>query len=771
MPDFPKLRKDLVSSRSTSDETVYHTIKDPVTGRYFRLREPEFWLINQLDGDTSPEEISQRFKAKFDLSITPDQVREFVTALEKLFFLEDTRAEQEISRAGRQIARGRSLFGRLLYVRLKAFRPGRTLDFLARLYRPFHSRFWSGVAALIVIAALVILVENSAAFVRPYSLAMIFTLGSIAAIVVSLFILIVVHEYAHAVMCRYYGGEVSEMGFLLMYFQPCFYCNVSDAWLFPRKSHRMLVTLAGPLFQLLLTALAVFVWRVTVPGTFISEVARITVTVSVITYLFNFNPLIKLDGYYLLADWLEIPNLRSRAFGYLGNVAKRRLLGWPIERVEVTRRERKIFLVYAILALSYSGFLIGWVLFIVARWMVNAYAGWGLLLFAAVLMFMLRHNIGALARGTITHIRYMARLLKQPVRLIVHLVVVALIVIAVIAIPVPNHVSGDVVVRPIQQFSLAVNNYGLVERVLERGGEEPDREVSVMQLTSTEMAVLNLIPTVNDGQRVNVRDTLAMLTSNQIIQEIQQAEAEKRRLESSLELLRASPKQEEVEEAQARVDAARESYEKLNSDYVRAQELADKGLISSEELETARSAMLVARAEWRSRQSALELLKSPPKPEEESVLLNEIRKQEAGLEFFESQLEAQVVLAPFSGIVSRNANDKHMLTVMKSDSVEVRVPVSDYDVTRLKLDQSVAIKVRSFPQHVFYGKVVRIPEAATMVNDRLVFEVSVVLDNPNRVLRDGMTGYAKIDIGNSSIVKLLYRKFLSKIRVEFWSWW
>src|SRR5439155_2123288 len=125
------------------------------------------------------------------------------------------------------------------------------------------------------------------------------------------------HEFAHGLTCKHYGGEVHEIGFLLMFFIPCFYCNVSDAWLFDRKSKRLWVTFAGAYCDLCLWAVAVFVWRLTVADTMVYYVAWVALSVCGARIFFNFNPLLKLDGYYLLSDWVEIPNLRQRSWAFV----------------------------------------------------------------------------------------------------------------------------------------------------------------------------------------------------------------------------------------------------------------------------------------------------------------------------------------------------------------------------------------------------------------------------------------------------------------------
>src|SRR5262249_52104990 len=135
---------------------------------------------------------------------------------------------------------------------------------------------------------------------------------TVALVWLTLLVVTTGHEFAHGLTCKHYGGEVHEVGFLLLLLMPCFYCNVSDAWLFREKSKRLWVTLAGGYFELFLWALAVFAWRLTLPGTLLHHMAFVVVSVCGLQTLFNGNPLVKLDGYYLLSDWLEIPNLQQR---------------------------------------------------------------------------------------------------------------------------------------------------------------------------------------------------------------------------------------------------------------------------------------------------------------------------------------------------------------------------------------------------------------------------------------------------------------------------
>jgi putative peptide zinc metalloprotease protein len=764
-----KLRNDLVVSSAQIDGQTVYNIKDPITGRYFRLRAPEHWLVRQLDGLTAYAGIASEFNNKFGLQISENDVMTFVAKLEELYFLEDGRSEQEISRKSYRRAAEVSLFQKLLFIRLKAFDPSAFLNKLVRYYRPLHNRFWFLFYFLLILCGIILFFANISSF--SLSLNSIFSFGSIVAIVVSLFVIVTLHEFAHAVICRYHGGEVQEMGVLLLYFQPCFYSNLSDAWLFPNKAHRLAVTAAGPFFQFVLFALAVIGWRVTVPGTFVNEVCYIIVLVSFITFLFNLNPLIKLDGYYLLSDWLDIPNLRSKSFAYLKNLIQRRLLGWPIESQEIATRERKIFLWYSFLAIIYSTFLLGYVLYLVGSFVFSKLGGFGLALLAVALLYSLNKNLAAIGKGIVQHVIFMKEILKQPAKMAKYLVFLVVFVIGFFFVRFPHRVSGEVSVQPILEFSIKLNELGLLESQYRKGGTNPEKRASFVQMASTDMAVLDLIPKVKDGQQVNQGDTVALLTSNQVSNEIQAARSELERLEGQLALLRAPKKKEEIEEAEAAVDAAQTKVEQLQRDYDRVRGLSEKNMATTAQLETVRSEFLIADFELSNKKARLKLLKSPPRPQEESVIISEIDKQNAHLRFLEEQRAAQVITAPIAGVISAAKPDESLLSVVDVHEVEVLVPVSDFDIDLVELEQSVKLKVRSFPARSFIGRVAHIPKEATEINGKAYFMVSVVAKNPDGALYDGMTGYAKIEIGKKSLFGLASRKIASFIRVEFWSWW
>ena len=131
----------------------------------------------------------------------------------------------------------------------------------------------------------------------------------------------VIHEFGHGLSCKAFGGEVHEMGILFLCLSPCLYCNVSDAWTMPSKWRRIAVSFAGIYVELVIAALATFLWWNSAGQPFLNNLSlSLMIVCSVNTVVFNGNPLMRYDGYYILSDWLEIPNLAERSTPLLATV-------------------------------------------------------------------------------------------------------------------------------------------------------------------------------------------------------------------------------------------------------------------------------------------------------------------------------------------------------------------------------------------------------------------------------------------------------------------
>ncbi|MFQ5606351.1 MAG: efflux RND transporter periplasmic adaptor subunit [Candidatus Zixiibacteriota bacterium] len=769
-----KLRSDLVTSWQESRGQVYIIVKDPRAGRYFRLREPEFWLINQFDGKTSPEEIARRFEREFQ-SILPDgAVDQFALRLDSLYFLDTDRAEYETSRSLHRATGGRkaSLVSRLLFVKLSVFNPDRFLNPLLALYRPLHGKTLFVMSWLFLALGLGALWANFPAF--SFSFFEAFTLGSLLTVMVSLAGVILLHELAHMLTCRIHGGQVSEVGFLLLYFQPCFFANLSDAWLFEKKSQRLAALWAGPYMPLLTLAAAALIWRVTVVGSALNEIALITAIVSMVTVLFNFNPLIKLDGYYLLSDWLEIPNLRARAFGYFGRLIQQKLLGIPLEPAlegEPGWRERRIFFWYATLSSIYSLALTGYFYTLLWSWLVPAWGLAGALALIAAPVYTLRRELLAALGYFARPATVMKNIFASPLRGISYLVALAVAGVILFAIPFTDRVSGPVELRALRRFSISGGPGGQIKTEYRIGGARPDVVTGYLSMSSLELSALNIRRRVSAGDRALKGDTLLAVTSNQITAELDAARSALAALEARLALLKSPPKAESLLSLRSDAQALESEYRRAKTEVVRKRELFSKNLIARNELDDAEAEEEMTRSRWESASALVLLSQSPPKPEEEAVITNDIRQQESQIAFLESQAAAQVIVSPFHGRVASGSEPGELVVVIDDNQVEAIVSVSDYDIEKVSAGQVARLMARSFPGRTFEGIVSRISQAGEVEDETGRFEVATLFDNSDSRLKPGMSGYAKIEVGRKSLFGLILDRLGSLIRVEFWSRW
>ena len=166
------------------------------------------------------------------------------------------------------------------------------------------------------------------------------------------------HELGHAFATRRWGGEVHEIGIMLLVFSPVPYVDASSAWGFGDKRKRMLVGAAGIAVELFLGALARFVWLAVEPGAVRAVAYNVMLICGVSTLLFNGNPLLRFDGYYVLADAIEMPNLGSRATQYLGYLFQRYVLGVRDAQSQATQTGERVWLfLYGTVSFIYRIFI------------------------------------------------------------------------------------------------------------------------------------------------------------------------------------------------------------------------------------------------------------------------------------------------------------------------------------------------------------------------------------------------------------------------------
>lgn len=769
---YHTLRTDLVVSEQEIDGQTFFILKDPITFKFFRVRKPEYYLIRQFDGLSSYEDVARRFQEKFGLDVPPAAVEKFAEKIDSLYFFEGARAEYETSSARYKNQTKDSLFSKILFVKLKAFNPDRLLN---ALHRPLAFLFqpWAvGLMTLFILAGFFTYSVNFHAF--RFTMIDLFSVSSILTIIVSLAAIIAIHEFAHALTCRHFGGQVREMGFLLLYFQICFYSNLSDSWLFRNKSHRLAVIWAGLFFQMVIFAAAVFGWRVTVIGTGINDFFWLSSNVCFIMLLFNVNPLIKLDGYYLLSEMTDIPNLRDRSFAYMGYLV-RKAIGLSVEAPRATGRDRRIFFVYTVFAGIYSIFLIIYTAVIVYDFLIASLGGFGFVLFLALVVLIFKTPVIRAGKFFLSR-EVVNAMITKPRNLIIGGIVTIAVIVLLFFIPMPYQVGGDVVISPFAEYNIYhMADQARLELTHREGGKDRHFSSEHILLSTGDLAVLKLIPLVEEGDMVSAGDTLATIVSSQVSTGLDGAYAELRRLKNEIALAKSPPKPEEVETAEAAVNAARSTVEQLRKDIDRNKSLFEKNLISKQELEKSESDLKLAQSLLEEARARLRLVKAPPKREEIDILESQIANQQAKVDYLVTQQAAQAIVSPIDGEVVAYYRDNLLLKIADLSRVEIAIPITDNFLQYVADDAEVAVKVRTFASRLFHGRVTKISGSADAPrhysDNRARFPVYAVLDNDQHLLRDGMSGYAKISCGTSSLFSIMYNRVKAYVRVEFWSWW
>jgi len=179
----------------------------------------------------------------------------------------------------------------------------------------------------------------------------------VLSLIVTVAIIKVLHELGHAMACRRFGAECLEIGVMFLAFIPTLYCNVSDAWSIGERWKRMVVSFAGMYVEICLAAIAAVAWFMTPPGLLNALLFNVVILCSINTILVNGNPLLRYDGYYLLSDWLEKPNLGEAAAGELNRVS-----AWMFRQPFDRRGFDFWLLAYAILSFVYRWLVVGVIL-------------------------------------------------------------------------------------------------------------------------------------------------------------------------------------------------------------------------------------------------------------------------------------------------------------------------------------------------------------------------------------------------------------------------
>ena len=354
---LPPLREEIgiFPGPAALDGSPSWTLHDPVVNRFYRLGWPEFEMISRWD-TASVGDVVARVNAETTLDIEPDdvdQLRRFLLSCDLLRVTgpQVTAYLMEKAQRTRQSV-GRWLLHNYLFMRIPLLRPDRFLTASYPYVRAVFSRGFAATIFCIGILGLYLIARQWDVFRDTF--VDLWTLQGAAAFAITLGFLKVVHELGHAYTAKRCGCRVPTMGVALLVMVPVLYTDVNESWKLTARNQRLAIGVAGVTAELCCAAIAMCAWGFLPVGPARSAAFLVATSTWITTVLINLSPFMRYDGYYVLSDWLETPNLHARAFALARWWLRETLLGLGDPPPEEVPAPRLYFLVlFAVLTWVY----------------------------------------------------------------------------------------------------------------------------------------------------------------------------------------------------------------------------------------------------------------------------------------------------------------------------------------------------------------------------------------------------------------------------------
>ena len=477
-----RMRRGLIYRLDEFSGRPCYVIEDPESAKFCRIGTDEYALISLFDGETTIEEAIARTASSLGRNAFTEQE---VAAICDWLIANDlaqtpastqpNRLVETSRRKSRQRWRSRL---NPLFLRVPLFNPDRLLESLL----PWTHWLISWPAA--VLWCVLVICGASQAWAH-WDQFMTSSIGVLApsnwlALGLAWAGLKIVHELFHGLVCKKYGGHVPECGIVLILFAPAAYMDATSSWRFSSKWQRILTSAAGMYAELACASLAVIAWSFCDSPSAQQFAYNIAIAAGVNTVLFNANPLMRFDGYYILADWLEIPNLSTWGQRYVGYLFRRWYLGLEVRPLELPRKQAAFIKIYGLAA--------GWWRIIVSvSILLAAHAlipGVGLVLAAISAVIWFGAPVVSMARAT-----FVEATTSKPKPLRVSLAT-ASCVLAVAAlftwVPWPGIVRAPAIVQAVDRTAVYAETSGFVQEIVVKNGQKVEQGQVLLRLVNEE---------------------------------------------------------------------------------------------------------------------------------------------------------------------------------------------------------------------------------------------------------------------------------------------
>jgi len=375
-----KFNPELVVRHETDDNGLpVHVVFVPSKGAMYYIEESQWTLFECFNGERNFEEVAQAYCEKTGVSISDDDVRDFALASVDTGLWYESAQERNITLSQklkderqRRIKR-KGKFADLSHIIFQGWDPDRFLTWVNRRFSFIYTP-WFTVLTLCLFAFMTwIWIDQWTEIGRDTLLYYTFTektFGDLVEFWLLFLFMAFFHESAHGLTSKHYGASVHNMGFQLIYLAPAFAVEITELWARVGRRQRLIAIIAGVWMEMIFCGVATIIWWGTEPGTLPHEWAyKLMMITGIIVLIVNLNPLMKLDGYYALAEIVGVSELKERSTAFLSGWVKRHVFGLPVVYDYVPARRRLLFVPYALLSGAYSYAL----LFAVSRFTYNVF--------------------------------------------------------------------------------------------------------------------------------------------------------------------------------------------------------------------------------------------------------------------------------------------------------------------------------------------------------------------------------------------------------------
>jgi putative peptide zinc metalloprotease protein len=459
----PRPRGHVAVRRHSYRGRPWYVIKDEISGRIHRFTPAVYLFVGLMDGKRTVDELWSTLVNRLeDGAPTQDEIIHLLAQLHAADLLQPDvtpdAAEMLERHASYSKVQFRRSFGSMLSIKVPLLDPDRFLGRAVRLVRPLLG--WSGALLwLAVTLPAVILAAISWPELTGDIADQVLTPENMLIVALTFPVLKTLHELGHGYATKAWGGAVHELGFMLLVFAPVPYVDASAAAAFPSKWRRALVGGAGMLVELFVASIALYIWLLVEPGVIRSVCYNIMLIAGISTVIFNGNPLLRFDGYYILCDLIEIPNLGMRSVRYWQWLADRWIFGAKVELPDPSRGEQAWFLLYAPLAFAYRlSVIIGIALFLAQHYFIVG---------VTIALWAVFSGIGRPLLKAIAHVTTSSRLAEKRCRAIAITFGTCMLGAAgLLAVPMPHHTTAEGVIWLPEDHLVRATADGFVVRLV-----------------------------------------------------------------------------------------------------------------------------------------------------------------------------------------------------------------------------------------------------------------------------------------------------------------